>query len=237
VLPFTRSAIERADYRGATPTKTESGVFLVTARNVRKGWIDYEISKEYVAESEYLTIMRRGLPKRGDLLLTMEAPLGNAALVDREDIAMAQRVVRFRFDSDLVEPRFVLLSVLSPYFQHQLLRRGTGSTALGIKASKLPQLQLIAPPLTEQRALLNYIDNECRPLDFVKGQAESEIDLLSEYRTRLIADVVTGKLDVRDVTADLPSEEESDLDDTDTEAESQDTEASGEIVTLEPIEA
>ncbi|MGC2409294.1 MAG: restriction endonuclease subunit S, partial [Methyloceanibacter sp.] len=44
---FTRCAVELADYRGATPTKTEHGVFLVTAKNVRKGWIDYEASREF----------------------------------------------------------------------------------------------------------------------------------------------------------------------------------------------
>ena len=179
VRAFTRCAIERADYRGATPTKTEAGVFLVTARNVRKGWIDYEVSREFVAESEYATIMRRGFPKLGDLLLTMEAPLGNAALVDREDIALAQRVVRFRFAGDVLDPRFVLLSVLSPYFQNQLLRRGTGSTALGIKASKLPQLQLLIPPLTEQKALLEHIDRQCRPFDVAGDKAKAEMTLLA----------------------------------------------------------
>src|SRR5439155_13809705 len=117
-----------------------------------------------------------------DLLLTMEAPLGHAALVDREDIALAQRVVRFRFDLRVVLPQFVLFSVLSPYFQDQLLRRGTGSTALGIKASKLPQLQLLVPPLDEQQVLLEHIDNECQPTDSAASRARVEIALLREYR-------------------------------------------------------
>lgn len=235
VLSFTRSAIERADYRGATPTKTDSGVFLVTARNVRKGWIDYQVSREYVAEKDYATIMRRGLPKTGDLLLTMEAPLGHAALVDREDIALAQRVVRFRFDPELVAPQFALFSVLSPYFQDQLLRRGTGSTALGIKASKLPQLQLLIPPLNEQRALLDYISNECQPMDAAAARTKSEIELLREYRTRLIADVITGKVDVRQAAARLPDEAtESDvLDEPDIDIE----EADGLAAELQETEA
>src|SRR5690606_31039614 len=55
--PFVRSVTEKADYRGATPEKVESGVFLVTAKNIRKGWIDYESSKEYVRNSDYTTIM------------------------------------------------------------------------------------------------------------------------------------------------------------------------------------
>lgn len=208
VRSFTRCAIERADYRGATPTKTDSGIFLVTARNVRKGRIDYEVSKEFVAVDEYQEIMRRGLPRLGDLLLTMEAPLGNAALVDREGVAFAQRVVRFRFAPREFVPQFVLHAVLSPYFQNQLLRRGTGSTALGIKASKLPQLQLVCPPFGEQAAIVGRIGQEQVPIESALTRAQRETSLLREYRTRLIADVVTGKLDVREAAERLPNEAE-----------------------------
>lgn len=204
IRAFTRCAIEQADYRGATPSKTENGVFLVTAKNIRKGWIDYEVSKEFVSEAEYPTIMRRGLPRRGDLLFTTEAPLGNAALVDREDVALAQRVIRFRVNPNLLDSNFTLYSVLSPYFQNQILLRGTGSTALGIKASKLSQLQILCPPLSEQKQILNHIEGECIPLEKIHESAISEIALLREYRTRLIADVVTGKLDVREAAASLP---------------------------------
>ncbi len=208
VRKFTGCAIERADYRGATPTKVESGVFLVTARNIRRGWIDYQVSREFVASQEYDKIMRRGLPRCGDLLLTTEAPLGNAALVDREDIALAQRVIRFRFDSQLLVPKFALHSVLSPYFQHQLLCRATGSTAAGIKASKLPQLAILCPPIAEQHQILSSIESECAPLDRITAQNSHEADLLREYRTRLIADVVTGKVDVREAAVHLTGEPE-----------------------------
>jgi type I restriction enzyme S subunit len=238
VRSFTRCAIERADYRGATPTKTETGVFLVTAKNIRRGLIDYEASKEYVAQAEYATIMRRGLPRNGDLLLTTEAPLGNAALVDREDIALAQRVIRFRLNPDLLIPEFTLYSVLAPYFQNQMLRRGTGSTALGIKASKLPQLQILCPPLAEQRRILELIKAECSPLDDMAERAEAEIDLLLEYRTRLTVDVVTGKLDVREAAANLPDElHEPDevLTEETIEGAEEDELGSGEIVAEEVV--
>lgn len=208
IRAFTRCAVERADYRGATPTKTENGIFLVTAKNIRKGWIDYEASKEFVSEATYPTIMRRGLPKRGDLLFTTEAPLGNAALVDKEEVALAQRVIRFRMNSHLLEPYFALYSVLSPYFQNQMFRRGTGSTALGIKASKLPQLQIVCPPIYEQRQILEHIENECSSIIKTLESATNEIALLREYRTRMISDVVTGKLDVREAAANLPEEME-----------------------------
>ena len=204
VRTFTRNCVEISDYRGATPRKTNSGVFLVTAKNLQRGWIDYDASREFVAEREYKNIMRRGLPGVGDLLITTEAPLGLAALVDREDIALAQRVIRFRLDESVLMPGFGLHSILDRYFQNQLKRRGTGSTALGIKASKLPQLKIVCPPINEQRAISEHLQMALHDTERRSAAAGRLIVLLEEYRARLSADVVTGKLDVREAAASLP---------------------------------
>jgi type I restriction enzyme S subunit len=78
-----------------------------------------------------------------------------------------------------------------------------------------------APPLTEQREILNAFTAELDPLAESIKIAHDEIHLLREYRTRLIADVVTGKLDVRAAAARLPDETEEfeSLDETDSQAD------------------
>jgi type I restriction enzyme S subunit len=209
VMPFAKCAVERSDYRGATPEKVESGVFLVTAKNIRMGWIDYETSKEYVREDRYNEIMRRGLPKLGDLLLTTEAPLGHVAPVDREDVALAQRIIRFRMDDRVMHPKFALYSILSPYFQLQLQIRATGSTAKGIKASKLPQLLILKAPTDEQKRIVIWIEGQLKWLNSTIDRTQRQIEFMHEYRTRLISDVVTGKLDVRGL--DLPAADDAEV--------------------------
>ena len=199
VLPFTKYVAEKSDYRGKTPEKVTDGVFLITARNVRMGFIDYESSKEYVAVEDYDEIMRRGIPKKGDILFTTEAPLGNVALVDREDIALAQRIIRFRMQPDFFVGEFTLYAMMSDYFQLQLQSLSTGSTAEGLKASKLPLLRLIAPPTPEQRAIAKYLDRGVRNIDRMITKVEQAIERLKEYRRALINAVVTGKIDVRDI--------------------------------------
>ncbi|QRE81403.1 hypothetical protein F1734_14860 [Rhodococcus ruber] len=169
----------------------------MTARNVRPGWIDYETSKEFVAVEDYDTIMRRGLPRIDDLLLTMEAPLGNVALVDRTDIALAQRIVKFRADPRVVVAKFLLYSTMGSWFQSQLLARATGSTALGLKASKLPELRIAVPKLEEQKKIVKFLDDRCSRIDTLTAKADEVIDTLREYRSALITDAVTGKIDVR----------------------------------------
>ncbi|HHG90243.1 MAG TPA: restriction endonuclease subunit S [Devosia sp.] len=201
VLPFTKYLIDKSDYRGATPEKVPDGIFLVTAKNVRMGYIDYETSQEYVREEDYKLIMRRGLPKIGDILFTTEAPLGNIALVDREGVALAQRIIRFRLNPDRFNPQFVLFAMMADAFQSQLMSLSTGSTAEGIKASKLPILRIIAPPLPEQNIIVRYISEELRRIDAALDPAKDAIDKLQEYRSALITAAVTGKIDVRGLAA------------------------------------
>lgn len=66
------------------------------------------------------------------------------------------------------------------------------------------------PPAEEQRQIVGSIDAESRPVNTTISRLEREIELLREYRTRLVADVVTGKLDVRAAAAQLPDESPSD---------------------------
>jgi type I restriction enzyme, S subunit len=198
IKPLTKFVLEISDYWGKTPEKVASGVFLVTARNVRMGRIDYDCSQEFIAEEDYKIVMRRGLPKAGDILFTTEAPLGNIALVDREDIALAQRIIRFRMHSQYFDSRFTLYEMMSDAFQVQLQTLSTGSTAEGLKASKLSMLKLIAPPLTEQRSIALFVDRSVERIDDLVEEVRKAIKLLQELRAGLISAAITGKIDVRE---------------------------------------
>ena len=79
------------------------------------------------------------------------------------------------------------------------------------------QMPTSYPPPDEQGCIVRYLDKTTDDIDTAVARTRQEIDLLSEYRTRLIADVVTGKLDVRDAAAGLPEVDplvEEDSDDT-----------------------
>jgi len=141
------------DFRGKTPSKTEQGIFLVTAKNIKNGYIDYESSKEYIAFDDYKNVMSRGLPVKGDVLITTEAPLGSVAQIDNENIALAQRIIKYRAKKDLLVNDFLKYYFLSPYFQRLLEEKSTGSTAKGIKGSTLHKLSIILPPLPEQQKI------------------------------------------------------------------------------------
>ena len=194
VLPLTKYLKSIIDYRGKTPTKSDSGTFLVTAKNIKNGFIDYEVSKEYVAGSDYQKIMARGQPKINDILFTTEAPLGSVALVDREDIALAQRVIKFRVNELELEPEFAKISLSASYFQNYLLMLATGSTALGIKSSKLHQLKIIVPPIKDQKEIVKFSNDKINQFDLVIFLNQRGIEYLQELKCILISNAVTGKI-------------------------------------------
>ena len=95
------------DYRGKTPEKTNSGIPLITAKIIKRGRI--EKPTEFIAIDGYEAWMRRGIPKAGDVVLTIEAPLGEVAQLGKEKIALAQRVVTLRGKYGLLDRQHISL--------------------------------------------------------------------------------------------------------------------------------
>jgi type I restriction enzyme S subunit len=198
VAGFKKYLQSIVDYRGKTPEKQDSGVFLVTARNIKNGKINYEASQEFIAEAEYESVMCRGKPKLGDLLFTTEAPLGEVASIDREDIALAQRIIKFDGQSERLNNQYLKYLIMSDQFQQSLMMFASGSTALGIKAERFVYLRSLLPPLKEQLAIVEHIEIVAEKVDSLIERASSVIGLMQERRTALISAAVTGKIDVRD---------------------------------------
>ncbi len=73
-----------------------------------------------------------------------------------------------------------------------------------ISQGHIKSWRILLPAVDEQRKIVEKINTDCKPLDTAVSRLENEIELLREYRTRLVADVVTGKLDVRAIAATLP---------------------------------
>ena len=160
VLPLEDCLDALIDYRGKTPEKTSSGIPLITAKIIKAGRI--EVPTEFIAFDNYDAWMRRGIPKAGDVVLTVEAPLGEVAQLGPEKIALAQRVVTLRGKTGLLDSTYLLYLLQSEDTQDQLKSRATGTTVLGIKQSELRKVQIKVPPLdvqTNVAAILKALDD------------------------------------------------------------------------------
>jgi type I restriction enzyme, S subunit len=157
------------DYRGNTPPKTSDGISLITAKNVRMGYLDRE-PREFISEATFPKWMTRGLPQVGDLFFTTEAPLGNICQNDIEEpFAIAQRLICFQPYGD-VNTRFFMLVVMSRAMQQVIDDQATGMTARGIKAAKLKPLPLPVPPAAEQYRIVAKVDELMALCDALKAR-------------------------------------------------------------------
>lgn len=169
------------DYRGKTPVKTESGIPLITAKNVKMGFISAE-PREYIAESDYSKWMTRGIPNNGDIIFTTEAPLGNVAQLNLEGLfALAQRTITFKIYSGY-SSSFLKYVLMSNSIRETIIKKATGTTALGIKASKLEQIILPLPPLNEQNRICEKIDQ----LMILCDELEKTVELSNRESKKLM---------------------------------------------------
>ena len=187
------------DYRGSTPNKISSGIPLITAKNVKLGYIDYK-TKEYISEEEYRKRQSRGIAHKGDILFTTEAPLGNVALADLDIFSVGQRLITLQQYTDhnkLINAQFVYF-ILSDCFQSQVQKQCTGTTVKGIKAEKLKKLYIPVPPLAEQKRIVAKIE-ELEPLIEKYTKAETELNKLNtnfpnQLKKSILQYAIQGKL-------------------------------------------
>lgn len=98
-----------------------------------------------------------------------------------------------------VEPEYLGYVIQSSAFVNRVAANSIGIAYPAIAETVLGRFPVALPPtVDEQQAIVAYIKTESKPLDDAIARAEDEIKLLREYRDRLIADVVTGQVDVRD---------------------------------------
>ncbi|MCC6781753.1 MAG: restriction endonuclease subunit S [Planctomycetes bacterium] len=115
----------------------------------------------------------------------------------------------------------------------------SGAAQPKLTQDRLLGIAIVVPPRPEQDRIVVALESETRWLRVAGDRARREIDLLREYRTRLIADVVTGKLDVREVAAHLPieSEESEAVDEPETDSSTERIDGADADETLEEAEA
>ena len=151
------------------------------------------------------------LCRPGDLVInTMWAWMAALGVAKQAGIVSpSYAVYRPNRSSGLLGQYADLLLCTAPYKSEYLCRStGIRSSRLRMYPEEFLRLRLLCPPLEEQRTIVDVVNKESADTRRAIELAHSELSLLSEYRTRLIADVVTGKLDVREAAARLPNEAE-----------------------------
>ena len=154
-VPIVDLCAEHVDCVNRTaPVLDEPTPFkMIRTTNVRNGFIDTDNVK-YVSEETYKRWTRRLVPKRGDVILTREAPLGDAGKVRSDDhIFLGQRLYHFRPDPNKLDADFLLYALMAPDLQGQIRALGSGATVEHMRLGDIPSLEIEAPALSVQHRI------------------------------------------------------------------------------------
>ena len=222
------------DYGTSEAAKADGTIRVLTMANIQEGEVVPSGSGGLYTVPDGLLL------ERHDLLFTRTN--GNPNLVGKvgifrgsaqDEVTFASYLVRLRAHSD-TDPCWLHLLLNSPVFWGFARSHALVNLQTNLNSTRYGQFKIPLPSLLEQRQIAEWVERETHQLDEAAASAEREIELLSEYRTRLIADVVTGKLDVREAAAALP--EVDPLDEVD-EADDLDLDTEELDEALEEVEA
>ncbi len=169
-----------------------------------------DVSRAGKFVSEYSqTLNERGLSvsrlfRQGSLLMTIAANIGDVAVLGF-DSCLPDSVVSIS-SRDVMTSEFLYYSLRDLKSELQLL--APVNTQGNLNIARLGGVWIAAPPLKEQAQIVSEIEERLLDVDRLRDHSIGEIDLIREYRTRLISDVVTGKIDVRAAAATLPEFED-----------------------------
>jgi len=182
-----------------SPSNTPDGEYLyITAKNIKEdGVVTHNAT--YVSAMDHSSIYARCPVQKGDVLYIKDGATAGIATVNdiEEEFSMLSSVALLRPSPETITPDYLALVMNDTGFKNHVLSVVVGGAMTRFTIALIKRFTVLLPPMSEQDEIVAYVRQTVTPLRTSIVSARREIDLLNEFRTKLIADVVTGKLDVR----------------------------------------
>jgi len=178
-------------------------LILIAPNHIRSGdghLLAQETANEQGADSgKYLV-------RRGQVVYSKIRPNLRKATIAPCDCLCSADMYPITANPSKFSAEYMLLLLLSQVFTKFAVDASMRVAMPKVNREALANCPMWFPKVLEQSRILDFVAHESRPIDSAISRLEREIELLREYRTRLVADVVTGKLDVREAAARVPDE-------------------------------
>ncbi len=172
---------------------------MIRTTNIRNGFVNLD-SVKYVTEETYYKWTRRQIPKRGDVLLTREAPMGEVGMLLTDDhVFLGQRIVSYRTDSNKLNNKFLLYAFQSNDLQSQINAFASGSTVQHMRVPDTKVLRIAVPSLLIQKQVIQKLDTLRIKTQQLAVSYRQKIAALNELKQSILQKAFTGEL-----TADTP---------------------------------
>jgi type I restriction enzyme, S subunit len=192
---FLGVIINIIDFRGRTPKKlgmdwSVCGFLALSALNVKNGYIDFSADAHYGDNNLYLKWMGGNELRKGQVIFTTEAPMGNVAQIpDDNGYILSQRVIAFEVNKAKITDDFLAISLKSPNVYNSLLMMTSGGTAKGISQKSLSTLKIHLPSsITEQTQIGEFFKKLDNLINTQQKKLEKAKTLKSAYLREMFPD-------------------------------------------------
>lgn len=193
-LKFLSSKI--SDGIHTTPSYVDlSDIYFINGINLNNGKITITSGTRCVNEEEYLK-HKINLTK-GTILLSLNGTIGKLAFYNEEKVILGKSAAYIECKKGLLN-KFAYYFLQTTFVENYFSESFSGSTINNLSLYTLRNTPIAVPSVEEQEMIVQHIEEKCQELETTSKALVKELELLQEYRTSLISEAVTGKIDVRD---------------------------------------
>lgn len=186
-----------------TPTFFEDGIPFVSAEAVScgNGRIDFEHIRGFISQDFYEECCKKYIPQIDDIyMIKSGATTGRVAIVDTDKIfTIWSPLAVFRCNPRVITARFLFYALQANPYQQQVQDGWSYGTQQNIGMRVLERLKIAYPDIVEQNEISSYLDSKCNLFERLIQLTRNKIKGLLELKNTIISDVVTGKIDVRNI--------------------------------------
>lgn len=179
-----------------SPETTLEGKPYITVSDVYNDKIHYEEAAK-ISEEDFFILERNGCrPPKGAVLLSKDGTVGRTAIVFDNSYVVLSSLGILVPNLNVINSSYLKYLLDSPNLQEQMKLAMAGSALRRITISKISRFIGIVPPLSEQKAIADYLDEKCSEIDATIADKQKQLETLDEYKKSLIFEYVTGKKEV-----------------------------------------
>lgn len=193
-LALQSFATKITDGEHSTPKRESSGHYLLSARNVRDGFLDLS-NVDYVGNEEFLKLRKRCDPDEGDILISCSGSVGRISLVDRSNkYVMVRSAALVKIMHQFLNNKYLMYVLQSPLSQKQIEEKSKSTAQANLFLSQIKELSIPCPSIEEQMEIVRLIDHRFTVANSIEKQVHSALDRVSNLTQSILAKSFRGEL-------------------------------------------
>ena len=170
-------AIKVTDGDHHTPKRSESGIKLLSARNILHGWVDLT-NTDFVEQDEYERMIKRCHPEREDILISCSGSIGRVARITfTEPVVLVRSAALIKPDQSVVNSIFLEHFLRTPQLQLKMVQSAKSSSQANLFQKPIRDLPTLLPPLTLQHQFATIVESVEKQKSRLRAHL-SELDTL-----------------------------------------------------------